>query len=192
MAAGRDVVRTPDKQNATMGVQLRLPLSDSDAVHPALMLANFMLGSSGDSRLFKRIRERDGLSYSVYSAIDWGDADAHTRWFGIAIFAPSNVDKVEQAFRDEVARAARDGFSEQEVTAAKGALLNFRRLARAQDDRLAQALERDLDLDRTFAFAQRIDSAVAALQAGPVTQALRTYLRPEAMAFVLAGDFKQQ
>ena len=191
MPAGREVVRTPDKQNATLGVQLRLPLSDSDAVHPALMLANFMLGSGGDSRLFKRIRERDGLSYSVYSAFDWGDADAHTRWYGGAIFAPSNVDKVEQAYRDELARAAREGFSEQEVAAAKNALLSFRRLARAQDDRLAQALERNLDLDRTFAFAQRIDTALAALQAGPVAQALRTYLKPEAMTFVLAGDFKQ-
>jgi zinc protease len=192
MPAGRDVVRTPDKQNAMLGVQLRLPLSDSDAVHPALMLANFMLGSGGDSRLFKRIREREGLSYSVFSAMDWGDLDANTRWYGGAIFAPANVDKVEAAFRDELARAARDGFSEQEVAVAKRALLNFRRLTRAQDDRLAQALERDLDLDRTFAFAQRIDTALERLQAGPVSQALRTYIKSDAVAFVLAGDFKQQ
>ena len=73
MAPGREVVRTPDKQNATLGVELHLPLSDSDAVYPALMLANFIFGGGGDSRLFKRIREREGLSYDVYSAMDWGD-----------------------------------------------------------------------------------------------------------------------
>ena len=191
MAPGREVVRTPDKQNATLGVQLHLPLSDSDAVHPALMLANFMLGGGGDSRLFKRIREREGLSYDVYSAFDWGDVDAHTLWFGGAIFAPANGDKVEQAYRDELSRAVKEGFTDQEVASAKVALLNFRRLARAQDERLAQALQRNLDLDRTFAFAGRVDTALGALQAGPVNQALRAQLKPELMAFMLAGDFKQ-
>jgi len=191
MAPGREVVRTPDKQNATLGVELHLPLSDSDAVYPALMLANFILGSGGDSRLFKRIREREGLSYDVFSYLDWGDLDAHTRWIGGAIFAPQNADKVEQAYREELARAVQDGFSDQEVASAKTALLNFRRLARAQDDRLAQALQRNLELDRTFAFAGRVDTALAALQAGPVSQALRAQIKPEAMAFVLAGDFKR-
>jgi zinc protease len=189
---GREVVRTPDKQNATLGVQLHMPLSDNDAVHPALMLANFMLGGGGDSRLFKRIREREGLSYDVYSAMDWGDVENHTLWFGGAIFAPANGGKVEQAYRDEVARALKDGFSEQEVASARVALLNFRRLARAQDERLALALQRNLDLDRNFAFAQRVDTALGALAAGPVSQALRAHLKPELMAFQLAGDFKAQ
>jgi zinc protease len=85
----------------------------------------------------------------------------------------------------------KDGFSEQEVASAKAALLNYRRLTRAQDDRLAQALQRNLDLDRTFAFAGRVDAALAALQAGPVNQAFRSQLKPESMAFMLAGDFKQ-
>jgi zinc protease len=188
---GRDVVRTPDKQNATLGVQVHLQLSDNEAVHPALMLANYILGGNTDSRLFKRIREREGLSYGVYSGLDWGDLDAHTLWYGWAIFAPSNGAKVEQSFRDELARALKDGFSEQEVAAAKSALLNLRRLSRAQDERLAQALQRNLELDRTFAFAQRVDTALGALAAGPVSQALRAYIKPEQLAFVLAGDFKQ-
>ena len=190
-AAGRDELATPDKQNATLGVQLHVQLSDNDAVHPALMLANYILGGNSDSRLFKRIREREGLSYGVYSGLDWGDVDAHTLWYGWAIFAPQNTAKVEQAFREEIARALKDGFSEQEVSAAKGALLNLRRLSRAQDDRLAQALQRNLDIDRTFAFAQRVDTALAALAAGPVSQALRAYLKADQLAFVLAGDFKR-
>jgi zinc protease len=190
MAPGREVVSTPDKQNATLGIELHLPLSDSDAVHPALMLANFMFGGGGDSRLFKRIREREGLSYDVYSYLDWGDVDAHTLWLGGAIFAPQNADKVERAYREELAKVVKDGFSEQEVASAKVALLNYRRLARAQDDRLAQALQRNLDLERTFAFAGRVDRALEGLQAGPVSQALRSQLKPEQMAFMLAGDFK--
>ncbi len=191
VVAGRDVIRTPDKQNAMLGVQLRWPVSDNDAVYPALALANYILGSGGDSRLWKRIREREGLSYGVWTSVAWGDLDVHSVWSGNAIFAPANRDKVEAAFRDELSRALRDGFSDAEVQNARQSLLNFRRLSRAQDDRLAQTLVHDLELNRTFEFADRIDKALARITATQVNAALRAHLKPDALAFVLAGDFKE-
>jgi len=188
---GRDSTPTPDKQNAVLGAQLRLALSDNDAVYPAFSLASYILGGGGDSRLWKRIREREGLSYGVWTAVDWGDLDAHSVWSGGAIFAPANRDRVERAFREEIAKALADGFSADEVENAKRSLLNYRRLSRAQDERLARALARNLELTRTFEFAQRVDQAIAGLNAGQVNNALRVHLKPEALAFVLAGDFKQ-
>jgi zinc protease len=191
VAPGREVIATPDKQNAMLGVQTRWPISDNDAVYPALALANYILGSGGDSRLWKRIREREGLSYGVWTTVNWGDADIHSVWNGGAIFAPANRDKVETAFREELAKAVRDGFSEAEVQNAKQSLLNFRRLSRAQDERLAQSLVRAFELNRTFEFADRVDKAIARLSASQVNHALRVHLKPDALAFVLAGDFKQ-
>ncbi|MFO1220249.1 MAG: pitrilysin family protein [Burkholderiaceae bacterium] len=190
-APGREIVRTPDKQNAVLGARLHWAVSDNDAVYPAVMLANYILGSGGDSRLWTRIREREGLSYGVWTQIDWGDVDVHSVWTATAIFAPANGVKVEAALREEIARALKDGFTDAEVANARQALLNFRRLSRAQDDRLALGLARNLELNRTFAFADQIDRAIARLTASQVSQALRSYLKPEAMAMVLAGDFKQ-
>ena len=37
-------------ENANMAVQLGMPLSDNDPDHPALMMANHLLGSGGNSR----------------------------------------------------------------------------------------------------------------------------------------------
>jgi zinc protease len=84
-----------------------------------------------------------------------------------------------------------DGFSVQEVENAKKSLLNYRRLSRAQDERLARTLANNLELKRTFDFAQRVDQAIAGLNAGQVNNALRVHLKPDALAFVLAGDFKE-
>ena len=50
--ATRMVMQTPDKQNAVLGVQQHVPLKDTDADYAAFSLANFMLGSGGDSRLW--------------------------------------------------------------------------------------------------------------------------------------------
>ena len=187
---GREQLRTPDKQNAMLAVRQALPLNDSHADYPALMLANFLLGSGGDSRLWKRIREKEGLSYGVWSSIDWGRHELHSVWHAGAIFAPANRDKVERALAEEVERALKDGFTPAEVDAGKKALVSMRRLSRAQDRALAGGLGGNLELGRTYAVAQRVDDALAAATADQVNAALRKYIRPSAFATAVAGDFK--
>ena len=188
--AARLVLSTPDKQNATMSVQLALPLSDRDADYPALMLANHLLGGGGDSRLWNRIRERDGLSYSVYSGIQWNPQEAHSDWTATAIFAPQNRDKVESAFREEIDRALKQGFTQAEFESGKRGLLSFRRLGRAQDARLAAAWVSNLYLARDFAVSARVDAQLEALTLTEVNAALRRHLQPAQFVFGFAGDFK--
>ncbi|MED5619289.1 M16 family metallopeptidase [Ideonella sp. BN130291] len=189
--ASRLEFKTPDKQNAVLSVQQHVPLNDLDPDYPAFMLGNFMLGSGGDSRLWKRIREREGLSYSTYSYVSWNNFEPNSVWQGGAIFAPQNRDKVEQGFREEVARALKEGFMPEEVASAKTALLNFRRLSRAQDAQLAGSLSANLFLERTFAITQRVDEALAALTADQVNAVMRKHLQPQAFVIGVGGDFKQ-
>ena len=186
----RLVLATPDKQNATMLVRLSLPITDNDADYPALYIANWVLGAGGDSRLWKRIREKEGLSYGVGSYVRWNNFEPNSTWNAYAIFAPQNRDKVETGFKEEVARALKDGYSSEEVEAAKKGALSARRLGRAQDANLAGALAGNLYLGRDFALSQRIDDAIAKLTADQVNAALRKYLKPESFVYGLGGDFK--
>ena len=181
---------TPDKQNADLRARLPVALADTDADYPALSLANHMLGSGGSSRLWTRIRETEGLSYSVYSHIAWNNFEPNSSWLAGAIFAPQNRSKVETALREELARALKDGFSAKELEAARNGLLSFRRLSRAQDDVLASALASNLYLGRTFEISARVDAALAAATPEQVNAVLRKYLKPEHIDMVFAGDFK--
>jgi zinc protease len=186
----RQVLNTPDKQSATIGVRLALPLSDRDADYPALLMANWMLGGpAGGSRLWNRIRESEGLSYDVRAMIRWNPLDANSIWTATAIFAPQNAAKVEQALREEIDRALKEGFTAAELDGARKGLLNFRQLRRAQDASLASLLVAGLYLDRPIAEEARIDAALAALTLADVNAALRKYLKPAEFVTVLAGDF---
>ncbi|GAP38488.1 zinc protease [Piscinibacter sakaiensis] len=190
VAPARLVFQTPDKQNATMSVQLALPLADTDPDYPALMMANHLLGGGGNSRLWKRIREQDGLSYNVYSGVAWNPFEPNSGWSAGAIFAPQNQAKVEAAFREELARALKDGFSAAELAEGQRGLLAFRQLGRAQDAGLAAALSSNLYLGRDFARAAEVDRALAALTPAQVLEALRKYVLPERLVSGFAGDFK--
>jgi zinc protease len=186
----RLVLPTPDKQNAAMSVVLPLPLNDTDPDYAAFTLANHLLGSGGDSRLWNRIREKEGLSYSVYSTVQWNPIERNSNWVASAIFAPQNRDKVESAFREEIDKALAKGFTQAEFESGKRGLLNFRRLGRAQDARLAAGWSSNLYLDRTYAVAAKVDAALEALTLAQVNQALKRYLKPEQFVLGLAGDFK--
>jgi zinc protease len=186
----RLILPTPDKQNATMLTQLGIPLTDTDADYPALMMANYLLGGGGSSRLWKRIREAEGLSYGVESFVEWNSLEPNSTWNADAIFAPQNRAKVEAAFTEEVARALKDGFTAQELAEGQASLLSFRRLSRAQDARVVQALATNLYLDRTFAVSARTDAAIGALTLEKVNAALRKYLVPGNFTSAFAGDFK--
>jgi zinc protease len=187
----RLVLPTPDKQNATLTVTQPVPLSDRDADYPALTLANYLLGSGGDSRLWNRIREKEGLSYSVYSHVDWNVMEPHSTWAATAIFAPQNLAKVEKALQEEVRKALTEGFTQAELEAGRKGLLNYRRLSRAQDDRLASAWANNLYVGRTFAESARVDEALEALTLEQVNAALRRYVKPEQFVTGVGGDFKE-
>lgn len=182
---------TPDKQNAVMQVLLPVPLNDQHPDFPALMLANHLFGAGGNSRLWNRIREKEGLSYNVYSAIQWNPWEPHSRWEAGAIFAPQNRIKVEQAFREELQRAIKDGFTQAELDAGRKGLLNFRQLGRAQDARLASVWASNLNLGRTFSEAERVDNALKQLTLAQVNQAFRQYIQPDQALVGFAGDFKK-
>lgn len=187
----RLLLQTPDKQNATMMVRLSVPLTDNDPDYAALTMANYLLGSGGNSRLWTRIRETDGLSYDVRSGIGWSSFEPNSTWVASAIFAPQNRPKVEAAFSEEIAKALRDGFTAKELEEGKRGLLGFRRLARAQDAGLASSLANNLFLGRDSLLSGRVDDAIAKLSVSDVNAALRKYVTPSSFLAAYGGDFKE-
>ncbi len=186
----RLLLATPDKQNAYMLVRLAVPLTDTDTDYTALTLANHVVGAGGSSRLWKRIRETEGLSYGVGSNVQWNSIEPNSPWQTAAIYAPQNRAKVEAAFQEEMARALKDGFTAQELAEAQSSVLGFRRLSRAQDASVAAALANNLYLGRTFAVEAQVDALIDKLTLEQVNAALRKYLTPDRFVAAFAGDFK--
>ena len=184
-----DVV-TPDRPNAEMLAVLALPLSDTDADYPALLAANYLFGGRPGSRLWERIREREGLSYSVWSGVSWNPVEQNSRFSVSAIFAPQNRGRVEAALREEVERARRDGFTAAELELARDALLRLRRLGRAQTSAVAGQLVANLELGRSFALSQQVDDAIARLTLEQVDAAFRRYVDPARWSQAWGGDFE--
>ncbi|MCC6474370.1 MAG: insulinase family protein [Burkholderiales bacterium] len=186
----RQAILTPDKANAVYRAGLNLRLRDDHPDYPALVLANYLFGGASDSRLMRRVRETEGLSYSVGSSLRAGSRDESGEFGMFAIFAPENRARVEALIAEELRRAVSAGFTGEEVAAGRKSLLQALQLTRSQDSFIASRLADYLETGRTFARDAGIERRIAALTPREVAAAFERWIDPARVSVVVAGDFK--
>ena len=184
---------TPDKANAFYVIGTNVALKDDDPDYPAMMLANHIMGGGFlNSRLAVRIRQKEGISYGIQSSMQVRSLDQSGSWVGLAIYNPTNVIRLEQAFKQEIDSARTRGFADAEVAAAKAALVQQRQQSRSNDGELVGQLNNQLYLGRTTKFDGDLEARINVLTAAQVSDAFRKYVKMENLVIVRAGDFKSK
>ncbi len=187
-----ETIATPDKPNAVYLTLTSLKLRDDDADYPALIVGDTIFGGGFlNSRLATRIRQQDGLSYSVNSELGADALDSVGSFSISAICAPQNMAKLEKDAQEEFARALSTPFTAAEVATAKSGILESRKVGRSSDGALAGQLARHLFLGRDFTWDARLEKELDAVTAQDVGKALRAHLDPKTMITVKAGDFSK-
>jgi zinc protease len=181
-------IPAPGKANAEYRAVLPLKLRDTDPRWPALMLANYLIGGSEDSRLWQGIRVRGGLSYGVGSAVSASPFEDSGAWTLFASTAARNAGKLMDAMRTVLDETLKTGFTQAEVDQGVRSLLNYLELGRSDDAYLAGRWIDYLDTDRGFAWQQRVIDQLRGLKAGQVNGTMRDLLKPGALSIAVAAD----
>jgi zinc protease len=185
------VFATPDKANAVFSLAGLLKIRDDDPQFPALEIGNEILGGGVlNSRLATRIRQKDGLSYGVGSQVHADSLDAVGSFSIFAISAPQNAAKVESDTKEEMAKVIANGFTAEEVAAAKSGILSEMTLSRSNDGSLARDLAAHLYLNRDFTWDANYEKAIDSASPDAIHKAMQDFLSPDQFVTVKAGDFK--
>jgi zinc protease len=182
-------LETPDKANAFFLADLPFEMNDQAPEYPALLVANNVLGGGIKSRLFGRLRQKDGISYGAGSNFSASALDKTASLGLYAIYAPQNLEKLQNGVKEELALFVKDGVTAAELADAKLAIAQTRTLGRAQDGGLSAALASNLYTNRNMGFAASLDAKIAALTLEEVNAAIRKFIKPESIAHYYAGDF---
>ena len=179
-----------DKANAVLVGTLPLKLQDTDPDYPALLLAAHVLGGGEfGSRLTARIRQQDGLSYTVGADLDASAFEPSGALDFFAIFAPQNRARVESDFHEELERFVKDGITPAELAQARQAMLAERATTRTNDAAVARGWTMRLLQGRTFAWSAEQDAKLSALTVEQVDAAIRKWLVPADVDWSAAGSF---
>ncbi len=182
---------TPDKANAFFVAGMPIQITDAHADYPAMVLANYLIGGGMNSRLFARIRGKEGLSYGVGSQFQVAPEEDNAMFVAFAISAPQNAPKVEASFKDEIGKILKEGFTDAEVSAAKQSWAQAQTVSRAQDRELAGRLTMQSHYNRTMAWDADLERKIQGLTPAQVVEALRRHLHPSGLTVMKGGDFKK-
>jgi zinc protease len=191
VAAKTEKINTPDKKNAMLAAGVNLKLQDNDPDYAALIMGNFMLGGGFlNSRLATRIREKEGLSYGVGSWLYGGQLEQAGAFGSYAIYNPDNADKLMAAYKDELDKVLKEGYTADELKDAKSGYLQKQKVNRAEDGSLVNKLSGNLFLNRTMQWDENMDKKIEGMTVAEVNAAMKKFIHPEKITYVQAGDFK--
>ncbi len=188
----KEDIRTPDKANAVFLAGLAFPLMESDPDFAALRIGNFILGGGTlSSRLGDRIRQKEGLSYGVTSTFSAGSRDPSASFTVNAITNPANIDKVDTAVAEELAKFISEGPSLTELQDAQRAYLEAQKVGRTGDAALAGQIVTNLNMGRSFSHSTEQEKRIQALTPEDVRAAFKKHIDPKKLVVIRAGDFKK-
>ena len=184
-------INTPDKANAMFAAGMNIPLTDEDPGYPAIALANYLFGQNADSRLFNRLRQKEGWSYGTGSNLGAGTKENGGSMQVFAILAPENLTKLENGVKEEFNKILTEGFSAEEVAKGKKSWLQAQQVQRTQDQALLGTLSGFEFHGRRMEWSAQMEAKVAALTAEEVNAAVKKYFDVTALSIFKAGDMKK-
>jgi zinc protease len=193
----RLIVDTPDKPNAMLLWSKRIAAQGYSREWQAMFLASSMIGRSGSSRLFDRLRKEEGLTYGTTSSISGYEDDGVMAFSIEGTFAPQNRPRFEQVLNETLLDVKRNGFTEEELASEKRIAAQQILAGRENDVRLAANLAlnemRIREGKRSdFIYWDEVQKTVQSLTLQEVNAAGARLVDSEQVVTVITGDFKNK
>lgn len=153
------------------------------------VLGNSVLGHSTlSSRLGRRLRDREGLTYGVISRF-FGASLLDGPWATTFSVAPENLERGIAAAREEIVRYVATGPTEAELADERSAFSGSYRVALATSAGIARELARLTRAGLPPGELDRLPGIIENTSLAEVKKAIRAHMSPDHLAVAAAGQF---
>ena len=164
-------------------------LRRTDPDWEASIVANAALGQSAmTSRIGKRVRDTEGLSYNLFSRFLLSDYVDGVWMVDVAV-APQNAAKALHSTLDEIQRYSREGISEDELEVAKSYFAGNYQVRLGSNAGVASSLTYAEKYGYGPRYLDDFPARVRAVTRDQVNKVIRDRIRPDKLHLVVAGDF---
>ncbi|MBD9363433.1 M16 family metallopeptidase [Methylomonas fluvii] len=180
LAPGQHVIKVADGAHGIYTAQLRQPLQADETDALALMLMNVALGEDTiQSRLGRRLRQQEGISYGVASKISASAFEPRATLSISASYAPALRQQLAKAVHEELALLVKDGLTAAEFDSAKDTWRHRHDLSKLDRDKLFAKLNLLIRLRRDMRYYADINARVEALTLAQVNSAIARHINPD-------------
>jgi zinc protease len=187
-AAGEETMKLGDKSMAFVGTAVPVEMRDDDPEYAAMTMADFVYGGGFKSRAWQRLREKDGLSYGVFSFMEADPFDKGGYVLSAAFCAPQNAKKAMTDLVEELDKLIDKGIPDAELAEQKKTYQAKFDNDLSNDEVVSTLLDESLYASRTLAFHADLNKKIAALTPGEVVTAFNKWMKPQNLIKIQAGD----
>jgi zinc protease len=163
-------------------------LRRTDPDFEAALIANAALGQNSlSSRIGKRVRDTEGLSYSLSSRYSWTDA-LDGLWLVNVNVAPQNLSKAMASTMDVIQQYAKEGITEEEVAIGKSYFAGNYQVRLGSNAGVARALVEAEKFGFGPGYLDEYPERFRRVTKAEVDAALKKHLDPAKLHTVVAGD----
>ena len=187
----REVVRMPGKANMNLVMGTASGLRRGDPDYEAALVANAALGQNSlSSRIGKRVRDAEGLSYNLFSR--YGNTDeVDGIWYVNVNVAPQNLAKAMRSTREEIDKFARDGVTDEEVAAQKSFFAGNYQVGLGSNAGIAVALVTAEKFGFGPKYLDEFPARIKAVTKDQVNAAMHKHFFPDKLHLIVAGDLEK-
>jgi len=181
-----ETVFMSDKTNVSviLGQATQLRYTDPDAI--AMRVAGAALGRGFTGRLMATVRDKEGLTYSIWAA-EGNDTFADGDFRISAEFSPALLDKGIASTERELRKWHDNGITAAELQRVKQDLIGTFKVGMATTDGLADSLLISIHRGYGIDWLDRYPSMIDALTLDQVNGAIRRHVNPDRMTLIKAG-----
>jgi zinc protease len=188
LPAVREVVTMPGKANMNVFFGHASGLRHTDPDYEAALVANAAVGQSSlASRIGKRVRDTEGLSYSLYSRFDLTDY-LDGVWFVSVAVAPVNLAQAMRSTREEFEKYCREGITDEELEVQKNFFTGNYQVHLGSNAGIAAALVTAERFGYGPEYLDEYPERMRKVTREEVNEAIRRHLHPDSLNVVVAGD----
>lgn len=188
-AAQKDVPME-DKTSVSIAFGTALGISNTHPDYLALRVGTFALGGNFSARLMSTVRDKEGLTYGIYSNLSGASlADGH--WELTATFAPELLDRGIEASKEQLIKWINEGLTQEELDNKKTTLTGQYKVRMATSSGMASIILNTVRDGRPVKYIDDYVAEINGLTLEKVNGAIRKYVNPETLVLVKAGTFKK-
>jgi len=191
----KEIIQTPDKENAAAVGSLTFEMNKSNPDFAALTFANEVMGGGFmTARIPQRLREKEGISYGAgtYLSVPTDVNNNNSSWMIYAFLNPTKRTEVETAINDEFAKLVANGITEEELKTNKVSWKNVRQTDLGSDHYLMSLSNLYLTYNIPFTDFDKLNQDIDKLTVKQVNAAIKKYLQPSKFTTIYVGDFTKK
>jgi zinc protease len=184
----REVIRMPGKANLDLVYAHASGLARNDPDYDAALIANAVLGQSAlTARLGKRIRDTEGLSYTMWSRFLMSDV-IDGIWLTNIRLAPQNLAKAMVSAREVMEEYAKNGPTDAEIESQKSFFAGNFQVQLGSNAGLASALATAEKYGFGPSYLDEFPRRMRTVTREQVLEAMRRHMHPDRAVVIAAGD----